>query len=44
MAKRKKTNGEALIIANKEIAFQNKEKEIRAAELHLANIELVTCK
>ena len=36
---RKKSEGE-LILANKELAFQNKEKEKRAAELIIANKEL----
>ncbi|HXB40767.1 MAG TPA: ATP-binding protein [Bacteroidia bacterium] len=39
MAKKKKSD--ELVIANKEIAFQNKEKEKRAAELVIANKELV---
>ncbi|MDP2387788.1 MAG: ATP-binding protein [Bacteroidota bacterium] len=39
MAKRK--NSEELTIANKELAFQGKEKEKRAAELIVANKELV---
>ncbi|MEJ7778914.1 MAG: ATP-binding protein [Daejeonella sp.] len=38
MVKRKKSD--ELIIANKELAFQNNEKEKRAAELSIANIEL----
>ena len=36
-----KQAGEELIIANKELAFQNQEKEKRAAELIIANKELV---
>jgi|GEM_PF-6813200 hypothetical protein len=39
MDKRKKSD--ELIIANKELAFQNEEKEKRAAELIIANKELV---
>ncbi len=39
MAKRKKSD--ELVTANKEIAFQDKEKEKRAAELIIANKELV---
>ena len=39
MGKRKKTN--EFIIANKELAFQNEEKEKRAAELVIANKELL---
>ena len=39
MDKRKKSN--ALVIANKELIFQNKEKEKRAAELIIANKELI---
>ncbi|MDQ0639943.1 signal transduction histidine kinase [Pedobacter sp. W3I1] len=35
-----KTDSEELIIANREIAFQNEEKENRAAELAIANKEL----
>ena len=38
MAKRKKSD--ELIIANKELVFQNKEKEKRAAELIIANKEI----
>ncbi|MHB8260917.1 MAG: ATP-binding protein [Bacteroidia bacterium] len=38
MAKKKKSN--ELVIANKELAFQNDEKEKRAAELIVANKEL----
>ena len=38
MAKRKKSD--ELVIANKELAFQDKEKEKRAAELIIANKEL----
>jgi signal transduction histidine kinase len=38
MDKRKKSN--ALVIANKELIFQNKEKEKRAAEVIIANKEL----
>ena len=36
----KEKRAEELVIANKELAFQNKEKEKRAAELNIANIEL----
>ncbi|MES2827317.1 MAG: ATP-binding protein [Bacteroidota bacterium] len=36
----KKTESDELILANKEIAFQNKEKESRAEELLVANKEL----
>ncbi|MBP6558067.1 MAG: PAS domain-containing protein, partial [Flavobacterium sp.] len=39
ITKQKKTTAE-LVIANKELAFQNEEKEKRAAELVIANIEL----
>lgn len=39
ITKQKKTTAE-LVIANKELAFQNQEKEKRAAELVIANIEL----
>src|ERR1700757_678820 len=39
MAKKRKSN--ELISANKELAFQNKEKKKRAAELIVANKELV---
>ena len=39
MEKRKKSD--ELIIANKELAFQNREKEKRADELIIANKELV---
>ncbi|WP_284652931.1 PAS domain-containing hybrid sensor histidine kinase/response regulator [Flavobacterium terrisoli] len=39
ITKQKKTTAE-LVIANKELAFQNEEKEKRAAELLIANIEL----
>jgi len=35
-----KSNADQLIIANKELAFQNKERENRAAELAIANKEL----
>ena len=38
---KEENNSENLIIANKELAFQNKEKEKRAAELIIANKELV---
>jgi len=37
---KKKTESEQLIIANKELVFQNEEKEKRAAELIIANKEL----
>ncbi|MBC6111303.1 ATP-binding protein [Pedobacter fastidiosus] len=36
-----KNDSDKLIIANKEIAFQNEEKENRAAELNIANKELL---
>ncbi len=36
----KKTKSDELTIANKELLFQNNEKEKRAAELSIANIEL----
>ncbi|MBF6641949.1 PAS domain S-box protein [Flavobacterium sp. J49] len=39
ITQQKKTTAQ-LVIANKELAFQNKEKEKRAAELVIANIEL----
>ena len=39
--KKKKNEQHELIIANKELAFQNEEKEKRAAELIIANKELV---
>ena len=38
--KRKKNGQAELIIANKELTFQNEEKEKRAAELIIANKEL----
>ncbi len=41
MAKIKKSDKEELVIARKEIAFQDKEKGKRAAELIIANKELV---
>jgi len=37
----KKNDSDELIIANREIAFQNEEKEDRAAELFIANKELL---
>ncbi|NQX37767.1 GHKL domain-containing protein [Pedobacter steynii] len=37
----KKNDSDELIIANREIAFQNEEKEDRAAELAIANKELI---
>src|SRR3989339_168834 len=40
MAKEKKSDEDELIIARKELAFQNEEKEKRAAELDIAKIEL----
>ena len=39
ITQQKKTTAE-LVVANKELAFQNQEKEKRAAELVIANIEL----
>jgi len=36
-----KKRASELIIANKELAFQNEEKEKRAAELIIANKELI---
>ncbi len=36
----KKTSSDELTLANKELVFQNNEKEKRAAELSIANIEL----
>ena len=38
--KNKEKRAAELIIANKELAFQNEEKEKRAAELIIANKEL----
>ncbi len=40
MSKILKSAAEELIIANKELIFQNEEKEKRAAELSIANVEL----
>jgi signal transduction histidine kinase len=37
----KRNDTDELVIVNKQLAFQNKEKEIRAAELAIANKELV---
>jgi hypothetical protein len=37
----KKNDSDELIIANREIAFQNEEKEDRAAELAIANKEMI---
>lgn len=41
MNQKKEWGGDELIVANKELVFQNEEKEKRAAELSIANKELV---